>query len=116
MRGRLVEARGRLVKVRGQLVKVCGRLVEGPISAASRLPLGCLSAVSRLYLPPGGVRDATLEIKGESVYSKLKFEAGVHRVVLEGLSLAEQMAMSATLKQSSNAWAVVREMEGGAYE
>jgi len=28
----------------------------------------------------GGVRDATLEIKGESVYSKLKFEAGVHRV------------------------------------
>jgi len=28
----------------------------------------------------GGVRDATLEIKGEAVYSKLKFEAGVHRV------------------------------------
>jgi peptide chain release factor 1 len=28
----------------------------------------------------GGMRDATLEIKGQSVYSKLKFEAGVHRV------------------------------------
>ena len=28
----------------------------------------------------GGVRDATIEIKGDSVYSKLKFEAGVHRV------------------------------------
>jgi len=28
----------------------------------------------------GGCRDATLEIKGGSVYSKLKFEAGVHRV------------------------------------
>jgi len=28
----------------------------------------------------GGCRDATLEIKGDSVYSKLKFEAGVHRV------------------------------------
>uniref|UniRef100_A0A7S3REU4 Prokaryotic-type class I peptide chain release factors domain-containing protein n=1 Tax=Strombidinopsis acuminata TaxID=141414 RepID=A0A7S3REU4_9SPIT len=28
----------------------------------------------------GGVRDVTLEIKGDSVYSKLKFEAGVHRV------------------------------------
>jgi len=28
----------------------------------------------------GGCRDATLEIKGASVYSKLKFEAGVHRV------------------------------------
>jgi len=28
----------------------------------------------------GGYRDATLEIKGDSVYSKLKFEAGVHRV------------------------------------
>jgi len=28
----------------------------------------------------GGCRDATIEIKGDSVYSKLKFEAGVHRV------------------------------------
>ena len=28
----------------------------------------------------GGCRDVTLEIKGDSVYSKLKFEAGVHRV------------------------------------
>jgi peptide chain release factor 1 len=28
----------------------------------------------------GGVRDVTLEVKGNSVYSKLKFEAGVHRV------------------------------------
>jgi len=28
----------------------------------------------------GGCRDATIEIKGDAVYSKLKFEAGVHRV------------------------------------
>ncbi len=28
----------------------------------------------------GGFKEAILEIKGESVYSKLKFEAGVHRV------------------------------------
>jgi len=28
----------------------------------------------------GGCRDATLEVTGDSVYSKLKFEAGVHRV------------------------------------
>ncbi len=28
----------------------------------------------------GGVKEAILEIQGESVYSKLKFEAGVHRV------------------------------------
>ena len=28
----------------------------------------------------GGCRDVTLEIKGDAVYSKLKFEAGVHRV------------------------------------
>lgn len=28
----------------------------------------------------GGFKEAILEIKGDSVYSKLKFEAGVHRV------------------------------------
>ena len=28
----------------------------------------------------GGCRDVTVEIKGDSVFSKLKFEAGVHRV------------------------------------
>jgi len=28
----------------------------------------------------GGCRDATIEVKGTAVYSKLKFEAGVHRV------------------------------------
>lgn len=28
----------------------------------------------------GGCRDATIEVRGDSVYSKLKFEAGVHRV------------------------------------
>ena len=28
----------------------------------------------------GGCRDATVEIAGDAVYSKLKFEAGVHRV------------------------------------
>jgi peptide chain release factor 1 len=36
--------------------------------------------VSRSDSEAGGMRDATIEIKGQSVYSKLKFEAGVHRV------------------------------------
>ena len=36
--------------------------------------------VSQTDSEAGGCRDATLEIKGDSVYSKLKFEAGVHRV------------------------------------
>lgn len=36
--------------------------------------------VSTTESEAGGCRDATLEIRGESVYSKLKFEAGVHRV------------------------------------
>lgn len=36
--------------------------------------------VSKSDSEAGGMRDATMEIKGQSVYSKLKFEAGVHRV------------------------------------
>ena len=36
--------------------------------------------VSQSDSEAGGCRDVTLEIKGDSVYSKLKFEAGVHRV------------------------------------
>lgn len=28
----------------------------------------------------GGCKDVTIEVKGDAVYSKLKFEAGVHRV------------------------------------
>ena len=36
--------------------------------------------VSQSESDAGGCRDVTMEIKGDSVYSKLKFEAGVHRV------------------------------------
>jgi peptide chain release factor 1 len=36
--------------------------------------------VSRSDSEAGGCREATLEVKGDAVYSKLKFEAGVHRV------------------------------------
>jgi len=36
--------------------------------------------VSQADSDAGGCRDVTVEIKGDSVYSKLKFEAGVHRV------------------------------------
>lgn len=36
--------------------------------------------VSESLAEMGGFKEATLEIQGEQVYSKLKFEAGVHRV------------------------------------
>jgi len=36
--------------------------------------------VSQTDSEAGGCREVTLEIKGDNVYSKLKFEAGVHRV------------------------------------
>jgi peptide chain release factor 1 len=36
--------------------------------------------VSQADSESGGYRDVTLEVSGDSVYSKLKFEAGVHRV------------------------------------
>jgi peptide chain release factor 1 len=36
--------------------------------------------VSESVADMGGVKEAILEIQGDSVYSKLKFEAGVHRV------------------------------------
>jgi len=36
--------------------------------------------VSESLAEMGGFKEAVLEIKGDSVYSKLKFEAGVHRV------------------------------------
>ena len=32
------------------------------------------------YSPVNGIKDATLEIQGSKVYSRLKFESGVHRV------------------------------------
>jgi len=32
------------------------------------------------YSPVNGIKDATLEIQGNKVYSRLKFESGVHRV------------------------------------
>jgi len=36
--------------------------------------------VSETQSEAGGCRDVTIEVKGDSVYSKMKFEAGVHRV------------------------------------
>ena len=39
-----------------------------------------VSLLSESLADMGGFKEAILEIKGEQVYSKLKFEAGVHRV------------------------------------
>ncbi len=39
-----------------------------------------VSLVSESLADMGGFKEAILEIKGDSVYSKLKYEAGVHRV------------------------------------
>ncbi|MBE7381860.1 MAG: peptide chain release factor 1 [Leptolyngbya sp. SIO1E4] len=39
-----------------------------------------VSLVSESRADSGGFKEAVLEIKGDSVYSKLKYEAGVHRV------------------------------------
>jgi len=39
-----------------------------------------VSVVSRNEADSGGVKDGVLEVKGDQVFSKLKFEAGVHRV------------------------------------
>jgi peptide chain release factor 1 len=39
-----------------------------------------VSLLSESMAEMGGFKEAVLEIKGEQVYSKLKFEAGVHRV------------------------------------
>ncbi|MBO9997878.1 MAG: peptide chain release factor 1 [Cyanobacteria bacterium SID2] len=39
-----------------------------------------VTLVSESLADMGGFKEAILEIKGDSVYSKLKFEAGVHRV------------------------------------
>ncbi len=39
-----------------------------------------VSMVSESVADMGGFKEAILEIQGDSVYSKLKFEAGVHRV------------------------------------
>jgi peptide chain release factor 1 len=39
-----------------------------------------VSLLSESLAEMGGFKEAILEIKGEQVYSKLKFEAGVHRV------------------------------------
>jgi peptide chain release factor 1 len=39
-----------------------------------------VSLLSESLADMGGFKEAILEIKGENVYSKLKFEAGVHRV------------------------------------
>merc|ERR1719198_1318503 len=36
--------------------------------------------ISQSESDAGGCRDVTIEVKGDAVYSKLKFEAGVHRV------------------------------------
>merc|ERR1740121_3089498 len=36
--------------------------------------------ISVNYKEAGGVSDASLNVKGEEVYSKLKYEAGTHRV------------------------------------
>ena len=39
-----------------------------------------VSLVSKTDADSGGIKDSVLEVKGSQVFSKLKFEAGVHRV------------------------------------
>jgi len=56
----------------GDLVRLYSRYVE---SQGWRVKL-----VSESPADMGGFKEAILEIRGERVYSKLKFEAGVHRV------------------------------------
>ena len=57
--------------------------VEHPLRVASRYSQEQgwqTRVVSQADSESGGYRDVTLEVSGDSVYSKLKFEAGVHRV------------------------------------
>jgi peptide chain release factor 1 len=56
----------------GDLVRIYSRYAEG-----QRWKVALLSESPA---DMGGFKEAILEIKGDSVYSKLKFEAGVHRV------------------------------------
>ncbi|NET36534.1 MAG: peptide chain release factor 1 [Cyanothece sp. SIO1E1] len=56
----------------GDLVRMYSRYAEGQ---SWRVKL-----VSESLADMGGFKEAILEIQGERVYSKLKFEAGVHRV------------------------------------
>ena len=39
-----------------------------------------VSEVSKTVADAGGFKEVVMEIKGDKVYSKLKWEAGVHRV------------------------------------
>lgn len=56
----------------GDLVRMYSRYAEGQNWR--------VKMVSESLADMGGFKEAILEIQGESVYSKLKFEAGVHRV------------------------------------
>ncbi|WP_159787497.1 peptide chain release factor 1 [Sodalinema gerasimenkoae] len=56
----------------GDLVRIYSRYAEGQRWQVKLL--------SESPADMGGFKEAILEIKGDSVYSKLKFEAGVHRV------------------------------------
>ncbi|MGC9504428.1 peptide chain release factor 1 [Baaleninema sp.] len=56
----------------GDLVRMYSRYAEGQSWQ--------VKLVSESPADMGGFKEAILEIKGDSVYSKLKFEAGVHRV------------------------------------
>ncbi|MGP0129143.1 MAG: peptide chain release factor 1 [cyanobacterium endosymbiont of Rhopalodia musculus] len=56
----------------GDLVRMYSRYAEGQ--------KWMVKLVSESLADMGGFKEAILEIQGEQVYSKLKFEAGVHRV------------------------------------
>ncbi len=56
----------------GDLVRMYSRYAEGQNWT--------VKLVSESLADMGGFKEAILEIQGDSVYSKLKFEAGVHRV------------------------------------
>ncbi|MGC1307344.1 MAG: peptide chain release factor 1 [Phormidesmis sp.] len=56
----------------GDLLRLYSRYAEGQGWKASLL--------SESRADMGGVKEAVMEVKGDQVYSKLKFESGVHRV------------------------------------
>ena len=56
----------------GDLLRLYSRYAEGQGWKASLL--------SESRADMGGVKEAVIEVKGDQVYSKLKFESGVHRV------------------------------------
>jgi len=58
----------------------CNDLLKMYTRFAENQPGWKVTLLSMADMDSGGVREAVLQVSGESVYSKLKWEAGVHRV------------------------------------